>query len=689
MYLGRGLGQTDDEILSEFHTFYQEYGAKHPNSVLARSCYAPQVMLRWIGAPIHTWTEDQVSTFVITYNQTHTARARPYVPFLAFLILRGYFCPSQTFLLRHHISFSRNFTDHFIPLRKRIQATCKELGIRTSQRHDAGREVNLLVALLVHADAPLERLPDDAFTAWYGAFRTAWVETRGRLTGRSNWVTFRAAAYHIKACLTAWGLLASPNRLTADQIRLQSIQSPALREGVERYIRWCAARLRGSGPKTAAYAATTFILWAQAYLRQECGQDFLRFDDISRDVAVAYVTYLRSRHSAYHSRGMAGAVRRFFEFAIDERLPTIPDRNPFSRKDMPDKSDQTVRYFDDAHLRAILAYCAEPGASLYHRTIVVTLLHTGIRASELATLRVSDIVQIQGVWKLHIHAGKGLKDRVIPLTAQCRQALSEWCETKGRKGEDYVFEYRGRPWRAATVERHMHTLAERVGVPAANPHRFRHTFAMSLLNYGMRETALQKLLGHETLNMTLEYAKILDRTVEQAFTDAVTQMREGPLSWIPSFFTQEDFTRFAEGDTLSWIRLPVGFCRRNPKLHCESDVKCFLCERFYLTPEHLPILHAMYERFAALELPLKAVVVQTWIERLERVAAGQGELALPNGNPPTGPMGSTATTSSTSSNGSSTFIPLQNIARAPVRQIQADVPPRMVSGPGEPVGAAR
>ena len=71
-----------------------------------------------------------------------------------------------------------------------------------------------------------------------------------------------------------------------------------------------------------------------------------------------------------------------------------PQRNPFSPKDVPGEHSKIVRYFEDASLHAILTYCAQPDTSPYYRVIVVTLLHTGIRAAELATLRVSDIVQI-------------------------------------------------------------------------------------------------------------------------------------------------------------------------------------------------------------------------------------------------------------------------------------------------------
>jgi hypothetical protein len=130
------------------------------------------------------------------------------------------------------------------------------------------------------------------------------------------------------------------------------------------------------------------------------------------------------------------------------------------------------------------------------------------------------------------------------------------------------------------------------------------------------------------------------KTVERSFTEAIDQMREGAMSWVPNFFAQEDYTLFAEGDSVSWIQLPVGFCRRNPKLHCESDVKCFLCERFCATPKDLSRLQQMYERFMSLGLKLKADVVAAQIQQLQ----------LPSGN------------------GMSGFIPTNAISLAPKRR---------------------
>jgi Phage integrase family len=203
---------------------------------------------------------------------------------------------------------------------------------------------------------------------------------------------------------------------------------------------------------------------------------------------------------------------------------------------------------------------------------------------EFTRLKASDIVQIGGVWKLHIHEGKGLKDRLIPLTAQCLTALQDWQEHGWERINDALFTRHGRPLQTnGRVQATLQQISCKLDIPALTAHRFRHTFAVALLNYGLRETALQKLMGHATLGMTLEYARILDETVEKAFSEAVEQMQDGVHSWVPNFFVQEEYTLFVEGDAVSWIRLPIGYCRRNPKLHCESDVKCLLCDRFALS----------------------------------------------------------------------------------------------------------
>jgi hypothetical protein len=51
---------------------------------------------------------------------------------------------------------------------------------------------------------------------------------------------------------------------------------------------------------------------------------------------------------------------------------------------------------------------------------------------------------------LHIHEGKGLKDRVIPLTSQCLEMLQTWQAQGWERSNDFLFTRHGRPWQGGT-----------------------------------------------------------------------------------------------------------------------------------------------------------------------------------------------------------------------------------------------
>lgn len=382
-------------------------------------------------------------------------------------------------------------------------------------------------------------------------------------------------------------------------------------------MRWCNVKYEISTTYTRRAALLNFFLWLQEHFPA-----INRLDGISREIGLSFMEHLKQHIEQgllkqSSARNFHSCIRHFFDFVIDEQLPTSPGRNPFSVRDLPHKEDRVPRYLSDQELRTLLTYCKQD-ASLFEQTMIITLLHTGIRIQEFIDLKASDIVQIGGVWKLHIHQGKGLKDRLIPLTPRCLEVLQEWQKRGWEKTCDYLFTYLGKPRKSRHgVAQFCRTLGRKLGVPGLTAHRFRHSFAVALLNYGLRESALQKLMGHANLNMTLEYARILDQTVEQSFASAIEQMQEGAHSWVPNFFVQEDYTLFVEGDAVSWIRLPLGYCRRNVKLHCESDVKCLLCDRFAIGKEDLPRLQQMHDRFTKLGLTMKADVVAAQIHRLE------------------------------------------------------------------------
>ena len=82
-------------------------------------------------------------------------------------------------------------------------------------------------------------------------------------------------------------------------------------------------------------------------------------------------------------------------------------------------------------------------------------------------------------------------------------------------------------------------MGQAAGDIVVSPHRLRHTLATRLLNAGMKETAIQKILGHEQLSTTLIYARILDKTVETDYQQAMAQIesQQMPFSRPPDLVT--------------------------------------------------------------------------------------------------------------------------------------------------------
>ncbi len=619
MILGRGSAKTDQAVIAEYHQFLHDYKQQENSEIYKRLFGAPEVMLHRTGKPIQQWDDDEILKL---YANRAKTTGYTYSIFLAFLFFRGYRRATIYLLSRLPIELVRCHRNALLPHRQHIQETCKALHYYPGP---VGSELNLLIWLLAVAGKPLDELTRTDFELFRSEYQKWYQESGKRIENRPNARLFRLERY-----LVHWGVIPAAKIVFRHEEHFALLQHEPIRQAILFHMKWCDGKYKPSSIHSRRATLLSFFLWFQGNY-----PDGDRLDQVTRLVALEYAHYLKNlvedgKYSLKYRNDLYRGMRLFFDFVIDEQLETSPDRNPFGRKDLPWDPDPVPRYIADQELRLVLDYCNN-SASLKEKTVVITLLHTGLRAAELAGLSKSDIIQIQGKWKIHVKKGKGLKDRVIPLTQQCLETLQTWQESGWEQINDHLFTRFGRVWQGgASVCSIVREIGLHLGVQGLTPHRFRHTFAVSLLNYGMRESALQKLMGHSTLNMTLEYARILDHTVEEAFNKATTEMQVGPLSWVPSFFSQKDYSVFNEVDAVNWIRLPHGYCRRNPQLHCESDVKCLLCERFRPSPVDRFRLQEMYQQYLKLEMPLKANIVLSQIRLLENQMNDEKQTCFPD-----------------------------------------------------------
>lgn len=144
---------------------------------------------------------------------------------------------------------------------------------------------------------------------------------------------------------------------------------------------------------------------------------------------------------------------------------------------------------------------------LRDQAIMLLLLDTGLRVSELCALKLKHYERKQG--RLVIDHGKGDKPRVVYLGQAGQRALWRYLTTRTAASphEPLFSTATGRHMRSDGVRLMIVRAGERAGVAGAGPHRFRHTFAINFLRNGGHILALQDLLGHSSLEMVRRYAR--------------------------------------------------------------------------------------------------------------------------------------------------------------------------------------
>jgi len=155
------------------------------------------------------------------------------------------------------------------------------------------------------------------------------------------------------------------------------------------------------------------------------------------------------------------------------------------------------------------------------RAMILLMVDTGVRVSELCNLTVGDVdLKANRAYVI----GKGDKPRYVYFGKICGQALwryfvERFPNAKAKNDEPFFVTIDG----IHTLDRHavrlaIRRLGEKVGDPNLHPHRFRHTFAVQFLRNGGNIFALQQLLGHSSLDMVRHYAQLAEIDLEDAAT---------------------------------------------------------------------------------------------------------------------------------------------------------------------------
>jgi len=239
-------------------------------------------------------------------------------------------------------------------------------------------------------------------------------------------------------------------------------------------------------------------------------------DQVSEEHAASFLRTLRARGLSPRSitRNFS-AIRGFHRFLMGDG---VTHSNPTDLIDPPKLARTLPDVLRHDEVEAILA---EPGPSprdarslwVRDRAILETLYATGIRVSELISLRQADLLAEAGVVRVF---GKGRKERLVPIgnaalswveryRTECRPLL-----LRGGQAEDVLFlNARGTALTRMAIWKLVQSTARKAGVQReVHPHTFRHSFATHLLEGGADLRAVQEMLGHSDISTTQIYTHI-------------------------------------------------------------------------------------------------------------------------------------------------------------------------------------
>ncbi len=273
--------------------------------------------------------------------------------------------------------------------------------------------------------------------------------------------------------------------------------------------------IEGLADNTCQSYQTDLMIFAE-YFNQTWGQSLLSVDDshihhyLAKRVGEGISTTTNAR--------IQSSLKRFFRYLINEKHiednPTEQIRRPKMAKKIPKSlSEQDVEALLDAPDTSTIL-------GLRDKTMLEILYATGLRVSELVSIRLYDYDLNAGVLKV---MGKGSKERLLPLGEVAHDwlvaYLSQREELLQRKPSDFLFlSKRGQGMTRQTFW-HMikrHAVQAEIEV-ALSPHTLRHAFATHLLNHGADLRIVQTLLGHSSVSTTQIYTHVANARLASVY----------------------------------------------------------------------------------------------------------------------------------------------------------------------------
>ena len=233
-------------------------------------------------------------------------------------------------------------------------------------------------------------------------------------------------------------------------------------------------------------------------------------EEVKRVHVQSFVNHLADTgHKETYVNSMIKSFRGLFAYCVEEEYTkdSPMQRVRFQKEEIP-----VILTFNSEEVRRMISYYpCKKFLEQRNRLMIVTLLDSGIRNSELCDIQLEDVHE--NAIKIR---GKGKKIRYVPLTPAINKELvrymrlrEQYIKDKYRYQTEYLFlSQKGKRLTPETVERIVKECGEQCHVREelrCSPHTCRHYYAQTQLKNGCDLFTVSKLLGHGNINITKRY----------------------------------------------------------------------------------------------------------------------------------------------------------------------------------------
>ena len=268
----------------------------------------------------------------------------------------------------------------------------------------------------------------------------------------------------------------------------------------EKFI--AAKRIEGCSEKTLKYYQTTITAMVS---------------DLDKNVRHILTEDLRTYLTEYQSRNQSSRVtidniRRilssFFSWLEDEDYIV---KSPVRRIHKVKTASSIKETYSDEDLENMRDNCEE----LRDLAMIDMLASSGMRVGEMVLLNRDDIDFSE---RECVVFGKGDKERVVYFDARAKLHLQEYLESRTDNNPALFVTLRAPHERIQIggIEHRLREMGKRLNIVKCHPHKFRRTLATMAIDKGMPIEQLQRLLGHQRIDTTLQYAMVKQSNVKTA-----------------------------------------------------------------------------------------------------------------------------------------------------------------------------